>query len=275
MIAETIHLPRTPRTIDFRGEMILLGTGTSVGVPSIGCGCEVCVSDDPHNKRTRCSAILGLPGGNLLIDTSPDLRLQLLREGIGIVHAVLYTHEHADHIFGLDDLSIFQFYLDHPLPLYCEESVERRLAHSFDYAFSDREPTHAGAVPRLTFQRVTTSSLEILGTPIQPIRLLHGPRFEVLGFRIGNVAYCTDTNEIPHGSLQQLQGLDVLVLDALRHRPHVTHYSLPEAVEVANKLQPKRTLFTHISHELDHVATNAALPRGMELAYDGQRIPLT
>jgi len=268
-------LAKSPQTIDFRGELILLGTGTSVGVPSIGCGCDVCASTDPHNKRTRCSAIVGLPEGNLLIDTSPDLRFQLLREGIGIVHSVIYTHEHADHIFGLDDLRLFQFYLGHALPLYCEETVEHRLRKSFDYAFSDRKQTHAGAVPNLTFERISTATFELLGATIQPVRLLHGPRFQVLGFRIGNVAYCTDTNEIPKESRQLLQGLDVLVLDALRRRPHATHFSLQEAVEVARLLQPKRTLFTHVSHDLDYATTNASLPPGMELAFDGQRIPLT
>jgi phosphoribosyl 1,2-cyclic phosphate phosphodiesterase len=274
-LAREPALPKTPHTIDFRGEMILLGTGTSVGVPSIGCGCDVCLSDDPRNKRTRSSIILGLPAGNLLIDTSPDLRSQLLREGIGIVHAVVYTHEHADHIFGLDDLRLFQFYLDHPLPLYCEPSVEKRLRHSFDYAFVDREPTHVGAIPKLVFRSISTDPFSALGTRIQPFRLLHGPRFEVLGFRIGNIAYCTDTNQIPEESLVFLEGLDVLILDALRHRPHVTHFSLGEAVELANHLQPKQTFFTHISHDLDHAATNASLPSHMQLAYDGQRIPLT
>ena len=271
----TNHLPRTPRTIDFQGEMILLGTGTSVGVPSIGCGCDVCLSDNPRNNRTRCSIVLGLPQGNLLIDTSPDLRFQLLREGIGIVHAVAYTHEHADHIFGLDDLRLFQFYLDQPLPLYCEPPVEKRLRHSFDYAFTDREQTHVGAVPRLEFERISTDPFEVLGARIQPIRLLHGPRFEVLGFRVGNVAYCTDTNQIPEESLALLEGLDVLILDALRHRPHVTHFSVEEAVELATRLRPKQTYFTHISHDLDYEETNAGLPAHMELAYDGQRIALS
>lgn len=268
-------MPKTPRTIDFKGEMILLGTGTSVGVPSIGCGCDVCLSTNPRNKRTRCSIILGLPEGNLLVDTSPDLRFQLLREGIGIVHAVAYTHEHADHIFGLDDLRLFQFYLDHPLPLYCEPVVEKRLRHSFDYAFSDREQTHVGAIPQLIFRQISTDPFEVLGARVQPIRLLHGPRFEVLGFRIGNVAYCTDTNQIPDESLALLEGLDVLILDALRHRPHITHFSLEEAVAIATRLQPKQTFFTHISHDLDHDATNASLPGNMQLAYDGQRIALT
>lgn len=255
--------------------MILLGTGTSVGVPSIGCGCEVCLSDNPKNKRTRCSIILGLPEGNLLVDTSPDLRAQLLREGIGIVHAVAYTHEHADHIFGLDDLRLFQFYLDHPLPLYCESQVEKRLRHSFDYAFTDLEPTHAGAVPRLKFESISTHPFRVLGAHVQPVRLLHGPRFQVLGFRFGNVAYCTDTNSIPEESLAQLEGLDVLILDALRYRSHVTHFSLDEAIAIAERLQPKQTYFTHICHDLDHEATNAKLPRNMQLAFDGQRIALT
>ena len=268
-------MPRVPHTIDFRGEMILLGTGTSVGVPSIGCGCDVCLSTDSHNKRTRCSVVLGLPGGNLLIDTSPDLRQQLLREGVGIVHAVAFTHEHADHIFGLDDLRLFQFYLDAPLPLYCEERVERRLRHSFDYAFVSREQTHEGAIPRLVFERIATDPFTLLGARVEPIRMQHGPRFEVLGFRIGNVAYCTDTNHIPDESLAKLEGLDMLILDALRPRPHVTHFSLDEAVTVAQQLKPKRVLFTHISHGLEHATTNAALPPHMQLAYDGQRIPLT
>jgi phosphoribosyl 1,2-cyclic phosphate phosphodiesterase len=262
-------------TTDIRGELILLGTGTSVGVPSIGCGCPVCTSTNPRDKRTRCGVAVGLPEGNLLIDTPPDLRQQLLREGIGIAHAVLYTHEHADHLFGLDDLRLFPFYIGHPVPLYCEERVERRIRHSFDYAFRDEAPSHAGAVPQLVFERITLEPFWALGQRIVPIRLRHGPRFEVLGFRIGNVAYCTDVNEIPAESLSLLEGLDVLVLDALRNRPHITHFSLHEAIEVARLLKPKRIYFTHISHDLGHDETNALLPAGMELAYDGLRIPLT
>ena len=259
---------------DMRGEMVLLGTGTSVGVPMIGCGCDVCQSEDVHNKRTRTSAILGLPGGNLLIDTPPDLRSQLLREQIGVVHSVLFTHEHADHIFGLDDLRLFQFYLGHAVPLYCEETVENRIRSSFDYAFESNRPTHAGSTPQLEFHRIGTDPFEVLGTTVIPIRLKHGPRFDVLGFRIGNVAYCTDTNEIPPESMALLEGLDVLILDALRWRSHVTHFSLEEAIEVARQLGPVRTLFTHLSHDFDHEQTNRELPEGMQLAYDGQRIPL-
>ena len=257
------------------GELIFLGTGTSTGVPAIGCQCAVCTSDNIRNRRTRCSVILGAPEGNLLVDTPPDLRFQLLREDIGIVHSVLFTHEHADHIFGLDDLRLFQFYLGHPVPLLCEEAVEQRIRQSFDYAFMDRKPTHPGAIPQLAFQRIDLEPLEVLGLPVLPIRLQHGPRFEVLGFRFGNVAYCTDTNQIPPESMQRLEGLDVLILDALRRRPHQTHFGLDEAVAVAQQLKPKRTLFTHVSHDLDYEQTNASLPPSIELAYDGMRIPLT
>src|SRR3954453_23397705 len=202
-------------TTDIRGQFILLGTGTSVGVPAIGCGCDVCTSSDPHDKRTRCGALLGLPEGNLLIDTPPDLRQQMLRERVGIVHAVLFTHEHADHIFGLDDLRLFPFYLGHPVALYCEPLVEARIRKSFDYAFTELEPTHAGAAPQLGFQPRGLDPLELLGARIEPVRLKLGPRFDVLGFRIGNVAYCTDTNGIPPESMARLEGLDALVIDAL------------------------------------------------------------
>jgi phosphoribosyl 1,2-cyclic phosphate phosphodiesterase len=255
--------------------MILLGTGTSVGVPAIGCGCDVCRSSNPRNRRTRCSAVLGLPGGNLLIDTSPDVRHQLLREEIGIVHSVLYTHEHADHIFGLDDLRMMQFYLGGPVPLYCEPRVEQRIRKSYDYAFESPDDLHPGAVPQLTFRTIGLEPFEVLGTRVTPIRLKHGKRFDVLGFRIGNVAYCTDANAIPPESIERLAGLNVLVLDALRPRGHATHFSLEEASDIARRLAPRQTLFTHMSHELEHEATNATLPKGMALAYDGQRIALT
>ena len=258
-----------------RGELVLLGTGTSVGVPTIGCGCAVCRSTHPRDSHTRTSAMFGLPEGNLLIDTSPDLRFQLLRENIGILHAVAYTHEHADHVMGLDDLRLFPFCIGKPVPLYCEACVEVRIRKAFDYAFQETPPTHEGAAPRLTFERISETPFEVLGAQVIPIRLQHGPRFTVLGFRIGNVAYCTDTNFISPESMRLLTGLDVLILDALRERSHVTHFSLPEAIAVAEELQPKRTIFTHISHDLGYEATNAKLPAGMELGWDGLRIPLT
>lgn len=268
-------MPNTPISANVAGQLVFLGTGTSVGVPVIGCGCGTCTSTDSRNKRLRCSLILGLPEGTLLVDTTPDLRTQLLRERIGLVHATLFTHDHADHVFGLDDVRLFPYYLGHPLPIYCEEQVESRIRKSFDYCFaSEVQGYPRGAVPQLDFRRIGLEPFSVLGQRVTPLRLLHG-RFQVLGFRFGNVAYCTDTNQIPAESLPLLEGLDVLILDALRTRPHVTHFSLPEAIEMAQRLGARRTLFTHMSHELEHAATNAGLPNGMELAYDGLRIPLS
>jgi phosphoribosyl 1,2-cyclic phosphate phosphodiesterase len=274
-------VPTTPTnrkealTTDITGKLVFLGTGTSVGVPVIGCGCVTCTSDDPKNWRTRCGVVLGLPGGNLLIDTPIEMRLRLTQERIGLIDATLFTHSHADHIFGLDDLRLFPVYTGQPMPLYCEANVEAQIRQSFNYAFHEQPVnTHRGARPQLEFQRITTEPFELLGTRVTPLRLQHG-RGEVLGFRFGNVAYCTDTNAIPDESMAQLQGLDVLILDALRDKPHPTHFSLDEAIEVARRLRPRRTVFTHISCYLEHNATNASLPEGMELAYDGMQVPLT
>lgn len=273
-------MSREPVSVDIRGQLIVLGTGTSVGVPAIGCGCPVCTSDNPRNRRTRCSVVLGLPGGNLLIDTSPDLREQLLREGIGLVHAVLYTHEHADHLFGLDDLRLMQFYLGGPVPLYCEEWTEQRIRKSFDYAFGRPRNAHQGATPQLTFERIGPVNegwpeFEVLGASVTAVRQQHGPNFSTLGFRFGNVAYCTDLSSMPEESKERLHGLDVLILDALRPSGHSTHLSVEQAVALAEELGAKRTYFTHMSCHLEHEATCAELPDGIDLAYDGLRIPLS
>ncbi len=262
-------------TTDIRGQLVFLGTGTSVGVPMIGCGCTTCTSTNLRNKRSRCGLVLGLPEGNLLIDTTPELRMQLLREQIGLAHAIAYTHDHADHLYGLDDVRVLYFYLGHPLPVYCESNVEQRIRRAFDYAFTPEAATYAGGVPQLEFHEIAPGEpFQLLGADVLPLRLHHG-KFRVLGFRIGNVAYCTDTNHIPPESMDQLAGLDVLIIDALRQKSHVSHYSLDEAIAVAEQLQPKRTLFTHMGHDLEHAATQALLPAGMELAYDGMRVPLS
>ena len=257
-----------------RKELLVLGTGTSVGVPVIGCHCPTCASDNPRNKRLRCGLALTLPGGTLLVDTTTDMRTQLLRERIDVVHAVLYTHEHADHIFGLDDLRIMPFYIGGPVPLYCEATVEARIRQSFDYAFYEvPRATHAGARPQLSFHRIGLEPFEVLGQRVVPLRLQHGS-FDVLGFRFGKVAYCTDTNHIPAETWPLLEGLDVLIIDALRDRPHATHFGLGEAVAAAERIGAKQTYFTHMSHELEHEATNAKLPPTMQLAYDGLRIAI-
>lgn len=263
------------RSVDITGSMILLGTGTSVGVPCIGCDCAVCTGGHPRNQRTRASAILGLPQGNLLIDTPPDLRMQLLREGIGLVHGVLYTHEHADHLHGLDDVRLFPFMLGHPIPIYATEVVEGRIRKIFDYAFSDREQTHPGAVPKMQLQRIDERPIDILGARLTPVPLVHGPYCRVFGYRIGNVAYCTDTNCIEASSKELLRGLDVLVLDALRKSPHPTHFSVGEALDVIEELGPKKAYLTHLSHELDYTTFFRELPEHVALAYDGLRIELT
>ncbi len=267
-------MPHIFRTTDIRGRFILLGTGTSVGVPVIGCGCNVCTDNEPKNQRTRTAALVGLPDGNLLIDTPPELRLQLVRERVGIVHAVLFTHEHADHIFGLDDLRLFPFVLNAPVPLYCEPNVERRLRHSFDYAFQSGPQTHPGATPKLEPISIDTSPFQVLGAQIRPLRMDHGPRFQVLGFRIGNVAYCTDTNHIPDEGFEVLAGVEYLIVGALRHQPHPTHFNVEQALEAIARVGPRMAYLTHISHELDYRTMRDYLPRGVELAYDGLNLPL-
>ena len=257
------------------GQLVFLGTGTSHGVPVIGCGCETCVSHDPRNHRTRCAVVLGLPNGNLLIDAPPELRLQLLRERIGLIHAVAFTHAHADHLFGLDDVRIFPNYLGHEIPIYCQGPVEDRIRQSFDYAFDPAVQAYpAGGIPKLAFQTVDSAPFEVLGAKLTPIPLLHG-RYDCLGFRIGNVAYCTDVKTIPPASMELLTNLDVLVLDCLRDEEHVSHMNFAEAMSAIARLRPKRTFLTHLCHRLEHEATSRRLPPGVELAYDGLRILLT
>jgi phosphoribosyl 1,2-cyclic phosphate phosphodiesterase len=271
-VEETIAPLGNPRT----GELVFLGTGTSHGVPMIGCDCAVCTGGDPRNQRTRCSVVLGLPRGNLLIDTTPELRVQLLRERISRVHAVAYTHAHADHLFGLDDLRIFPRYLGQDMPIYCEQEVEQCIRRAFSYAFDPATRLYpAGGVPRLVFQTIEPGRpFEVLGTTLLPLRLAHGT-YRVLGFRVGDVAYCTDVKEVPAESAASLADLDVLILDCLRDEPHATHMSFDEAMDAIARLRPRRTLLTHISHRLDHEATSRRLPEGVAMATDGLRIPLT
>lgn len=258
----------------FLGKLVFLGTGTSHGIPMIGCSCPTCTSPDPKNHRTRCAVALGLPQGNLLIDSPPELRLQLLRQRIGIIHAVVYTHGHADHLFGLDDLRIFPRYLGEALPVYCNAHVEQIIRRAFSYAFDPQMPDlPAGGVPRLVFRRLTGEPFNVLGATLIPVPLVHGQAGS-LGFRVGNVAYCTDAKTIPPSSAQLLQDLEVLILDGLRHHPHPTHMCIAEALEVVRQLQPRRTYLTHIAHQLEHHATNQTLPPGVELAYDGLTIGL-
>ncbi len=253
--------------------LIFLGTGTSTGVPMIGCDCSVCTSNDPRNQRTRPSVLLSFPSGNLLIDTTPEMRMQLLRERVRHVHAIAFTHHHADHLFGLDDARQFPRWIGGPVPVYCEQDTEETIRRVFSYAFRPgAEQWPAGFVPKLQFVRIAPGvEFHVLGQSVLPIRLEHGP-FAVLGFRVGRFAYCTDVSRIPDASRPLLEGLDVLVLDALRYEPHPTHFSLREAHAVIESLKPRRTFLTHLSHSFDHGPTQAALPPAVALAYDGLQL---
>jgi phosphoribosyl 1,2-cyclic phosphate phosphodiesterase len=247
-----------------------LGTGTSTGVPMLGCRCDVCTSADPRNHRNRCAALVTLPQGQLLIDTPPELRLELLKVGVGFAHAVLFTHYHADHLFGLDDLRQFPRLLGGPVPVYCADDVEAVIRATFPYVFNAAyAETPASYLPKLEFHRIKGGeSFTVLGQPILPVPLVHA-QFRVLGFRIDGIAYCTDVNRIPEGSMPTLEGLKVLVVDALRYRPHPAHFGLQEALDVIARLKPERAYLTHLSHELDYEAVNRDLPPHVRLAYDG------
>jgi phosphoribosyl 1,2-cyclic phosphate phosphodiesterase len=264
-----------PHARQLTGQLVFLGTGTSVGVPLIGCGCEVCQSTDPHNKRTRCGLAVGLPEGILLVDTPTDLRHQLLRERIAVAHGVAYTHAHSDHMNGIDELRAFSFWTGQPIPIYAEPLVAGRLQESFAYCFQPTRFRDAGpALPQLEIEPIGLDPFPVLGATVLPIRLLHG-RLPTLGYRFGDVAYCTDVSEIPNESFSRLDGLDVLILDCLRYEPpHPTHLTVDQAVALAERIGARRTIMTHISHSLDHETTNSDLPAGMELAYDGMTLPI-
>jgi phosphoribosyl 1,2-cyclic phosphate phosphodiesterase len=250
--------------------LIFLGTGTSSGVPMVGCECPVCTSTDTRNQRTRPSVLLEFPNGNLLIDTTPEMRIQLLREKIKRVHAIAFTHHHADHLFGLDDARLFPKWIGGPVPVFCEQDTEECIRRVFHYAFRENAQNWPpGVVPKIQFERIQPAvAFETQGQKILPIRLEHGP-FPVLGFRVGNMAYCTDVSRIPEESWKALEGLSILVLDALRFDPHPTHFSLSEALAVVERVKPGQTYFTHLSHTFDHGPTQAMLPPKVALAYDG------
>lgn len=255
-------------------EFILLGTGTSVGVPLLGCQCDVCRSTDPKLHRTRSSAYLSSPFGGILIDTGPDLRQQFLREGLTHADAILMTHHHADHIFGLDDIRAFNIVRGgSPLPIYCELEVEKVLRRAFAYAFEEGTFQHSkSSIPKIEFHRILRPRFDVLGEQIVPIPLKHGPT-DVLGFRFGKLAYCTDVNEIPAPSWELLQGVEILIIDALRMEPHPTHFSFYEALDIIQRLGPRKAYMTHISCRLDPVEAARHLPADVELGYDGLRIP--
>ncbi len=249
-----------------------LGTGTSHGVPMIGCHCATCQSADPRDRRLRPSIYVEADNGPaVLVDTSTDLRQQALTYDVARVDAILFTHSHADHIMGLDEVRRFNVVQGGSIPAFAEAHTAESVRRTFHYIF-EGPLQKGGGVPQIDLQDVD-GPFDVDGFAIVPVKLFHG-QLPVLGFRFGPFAYLTDCNHIPEQSWPLLQNLDVLVLDALRHRPHPTHFSVAEALDVVEKLAPRRALFTHICHDLPHAATNAGLPPGVELAYDGLRLAI-
>jgi len=247
--------------------LLFLGTGTSHGVPMIGCDCAVCRSDDPRDARTRPSVYVTLPDGtSVLIDTAPDFRMQALRHRLPRIDAVLYTHGHADHVLGLDDLRRFNHLQRGRIPCYGDTQTIGELRRTFGYIF-DRSASVGGGLPEIDLFAVH-GAFSLGRTEVIPVPLWHGRRL-VQGYRIGSLAYLTDCSAIPDSSWELLDGVDVVVIDALRHRPHPTHFTVAEALAAVQRLGPSHAWFTHICHDLPHAATTANLPDGVELAYDG------
>ena len=266
-------------------KLTFLGTGTSYGVPYIGCTCMVCRSDDPRNKRLRCSILVegdevddaddGLPRTRILVDTTPDLRQQLLRAGISRVSAVMWTHSHNDHIIGLDDIRPLCDRVGY-INGYAGEDTLDHLKRVFEYIFV--QGRDHGGFPRMTEHEITPRQTVVLGdVQVKAIPIQHGRR-EIFAFKFmgrgKSIVYATDCSGIPDSSWSLMQGADVLILDALRHREHPTHFSLDQAVSAINRLRPGRAYLTHMAHDLDHESTNELLPSGVELAYDGLTVEL-
>jgi phosphoribosyl 1,2-cyclic phosphate phosphodiesterase len=252
-----------------RATLTFLGTGTSMGVPTLGCKCAVCTSTDPKDQRTRPSIALEYAGHLVLIDTGPDFRQQAMREKIDHVDAVLYTHSHADHVLGLDDLRPLSFlHRGKMIPLFADELTASVLRRIFDYTFSpdSKYPTSA-KVELHHLQPVT----ELFGARFERLAVLHGDA-EINGFRFGDAAYLTDMSDIPPQTAERLHDLDILIIDALRHSPHPTHSHLEKSLEYVSTFKPRRAFFTHMSHEISHAAVQAVLPPNVYLAYDGLKL---
>lgn len=251
-------------------EVILVGTGTSQGVPVIGCNCHVCTSIDKHDSRLRTSATVQMSTGQTIqIDCGPDFRQQMLTNGISRLEHILITHEHMDHIAGMDDVRAFNFSNGVDMNVFASERTSKRIQHQFDYAFQ-KEP-YPGA-PRIVMQEIGEDVFSIDQIQVTPIPVWHGS-WPVLGYKIGNMAYITDVNSIPSSSMELLEDLDVLILGVLHQKEHHSHFHLEEGIKVAQLIGAKRTIFTHISHQMgEHAEISAHLPTGIELGYDGMRI---
>lgn len=252
-------------------ELTFLGTGTSQGVPIIGCRCEVCRSDDPRDKRLRSSVLIEQKGVRMVIDTGPDFRQQMLREEVRRIDAILYTHEHMDHIGGMDDVRAFNYVMNASVDIYCEPRVEKTLRRVFDYAF--QEEKYPG-VPEVVIHpiRFEAGEFDVKGVRVVPIRGTHY-RLPVLGFRIGEIAYLTDMNRISDEEIEKIKGIKVLVINALRKGDHISHFSLDQALEVIERVKPEKAYLTHLSHQLGlHREMNEELADHVFMAYDGLKI---
>jgi phosphoribosyl 1,2-cyclic phosphate phosphodiesterase len=246
-------------------QLTILGSGTSMGVPTLGCHCAVCESEDPHDKRTRPSVLLAYAGHNIVIDTTPDFRYQAMRAKIDRLDAVLFTHGHADHVMGLDDIRPYNLKQRGAVPLYAMPETLTTLRQQFAYIF-DEAP--AGSLVPLVDLRTIDGPFEVCGLKIAPVPALHGSQ-PVLGFAFGRAAYLTDFSSVPEASKPLLRGLDDLILDALRYIPHPRHSTVEQSLALVSELKPKRAWFTHICHDLGHETANALLPENVRLAYDG------
>lgn len=251
--------------------LTILGSGTSTGVPVMGCGCTICRSAAPRNQRSRCSALLQWSNRNVLVDTSTDFRLQGLREGLARVDAVLFTHTHADHIHGIDDLRTLRPTIGSEIPAFGSPRSVDTLKRVFSYIFNGEE--EPGYRPRLSLHEID-APFPLFGRTVVPVPLKHGAG-DALGYRVGPLAYLTDCSAVPAESMPLLDGLEVLVVDALRFTEHEKHFNIAGAIDLARKLQVPRTLLTHLGHDVDHESHSADLPPGIEFAYDGQKVALT
>jgi phosphoribosyl 1,2-cyclic phosphate phosphodiesterase len=251
-----------------KARLTVLGSGTSMGVPTIGCDCAVCRSSDPNDRRTRPSVLLEYNDKIVLIDTTPDFREQAIREHIRNIDAVLYTHTHADHILGIDDLRPLSFRRPEKIPLYAQPEAAKFIRNMFSYIF-DAEYKYGG-LARVELKPIS-GAVELFGARFEPIKVIHGDT-GIIGYRFGSAAYLTDFSEIPEESFSRLNDLDILFLDALRHKPHPTHSTVDNSLRAVERVKPKRAFFTHICHDLPHEATNATLPPHVRLSYDGMKL---